>query len=402
MSACPSLPISVLAAERASTSEGAVSPFADVVAPDLQAVLAGLTDPRKSRGVRHRLVTVLAAAVCAVLAGARSYVAIAEWAHDLPLSVRVRLGIGRWAPSESTIRRILQALDADELDRAVSAWLAARAADRAAATHPGGSGKPPRSIAVDGKTARGARHLGGQAVHLFAALDHTHGIVLGQTEVDAKTNEITAFAPLLDRIDIAGAIVTADALHTQRAHADYLHARGAHYLLTVKANQPGLHNQLRALPWADIPTVDVTMGKGHGRAESRTLKLAALDHGTGIRFPHARLAIQLTRRRKPLTRRKWRTETIYAITDLNYGQIRADDLADALRGHWSIENRLHWIRDVTFAEDLSQIRTGTGPATMAVLRNLAVSRHRLAGATNIAAACRHTSRHPNRAAELLT
>lgn len=95
--------------------EPAASPVVDVVAPDLLVVLAGVTDPHKSRGVRHQLVTVLAAAVCAVSAGARTYVAIAERAHDLPITVQLRLGIGRWAPSESTIRRILSALDADEL-----------------------------------------------------------------------------------------------------------------------------------------------------------------------------------------------------------------------------------------------------------------------------------------------
>ena len=105
---------------------------------------------------------------------------------------------------------------------------------------------------------------------------------------------------------------------------------------------------------------------------------------------------------RPSTTRKWHTETIYAITDLDYGHIRADQLADALRGHWGIENRLHWIRDVVFAEDHSQIRTGTGPAVMATLRNLAVSLHRLNGAANIAAACRHVSRHPNRVLPLLT
>jgi predicted transposase YbfD/YdcC len=296
-------------------------------------------------------------------------------------------------------------MDAQALDRAVSGWLISRSA----ATDPTPGSAPGSTrplIAIDGKTARGARAhdaAHSRAVHLLSAFGQVNGVTFGQSVVDGKTNEITAFAPLLDQIDIADAIVTADALHTQRAHAEYLHSRGAHYLLTVKANQPGLHHQLMALPWAHIPTVDTTLDKGHGRIESRALKLAAIeDQDTAIKFPHARLAIQLTRRRKPLTSRKWHTETVYAITDLDYGQIRADELASALRGHWGIENRLHWVRDVTFAEDHSQIRTGTGPAVMATLRNLAISIHRLAGATNIAAACRHTSRHPNRALDLLT
>lgn len=416
MSACPFLPISLLAARSDSTPDRAVSAVADVVAPDLLFVLGGVTDPRKSRGVRHRLITVLAAAVCAVFAGARTYVAIAEWAHDLPISVRVRLGMGRRAPSESTIRRVLQSLNTDELDRAVSGWLTARAIDRAAAADRGAatdrataarscrSGGPMRSIAVDGKTARGARRIGGQAVHLFAALDHSTGIVLGQTEVDAKTNEITAFAPLLDRIDITDAVITADALHTQDRHAHYLHERGGHYVFVVKNNRPKLRAQLAGLPWREVPIVDHTHEAGHGRVESRSLKLTAVAGvaGSGITFPHARIAAQITRRRRRSDTGRWGTETVYAVTDLGFGDIRADRLAEIIRGHWTIENRLHWIRDVVFAEDHSQIRTGTGPATMAVLRNLAVSRHRLNGSSNIAAACRHTSRHPARAADLLT
>jgi len=196
VSACPSLPIGLLAARGDSIPEGAPSSVADVVALDLLAVLAGVSDPRRFRGVRRRLVTVLAAAVWAVLAGARTYVAIAEWAHDLPITVRVRLGMGRRASRESTFRRVLRAIDADELDRAVSGWLVARAADRVVADRvvadracdTGGS---VCSIAVDGKTARGARRIDGQpVVHLFAALDHTGGIVLGQVEVGAKTNEL--------------------------------------------------------------------------------------------------------------------------------------------------------------------------------------------------------------------
>ena len=121
----------------------------------------------------------------------------------------------------------------------------------------------------------------------------------------------------------------------------------------------------------------------------------------GIGFPGATLAIQVTRKRKGRTAAKWCTETVYAITDLTVEQARPAELADAIRAHWGIENRLHWIRDVTFAEDLSQIRTGHDPAVMATLRNLAISLHRRAGATNIAAACRRLSRQPQRTLPLL-
>ena len=432
MPACPSSPIDLLAARVRATSDGVTSPEpsreAGAQAPiDLVAALAEVPDPRARRGVRHRLVTVLALAVCAVLAGARSYVAIAEWAHDLPLGVRIRLGLVRRAtPSESAIRRILQKVDPEALDRVVSDWLVARVARTSppfpdppgdpAPQHGAGSGPArigplparvpsPRVIAVDGKSARGARcGVDDRAVHLLAAFDTRCGIVLGQSVVDGKSNEITAFTPLLDRVDITDAIITADALHTQDEHARYLHRRCAHYVFIVKGNRPKLHQQLAGLPWADIPTVDLTQDTGHGRRESRTLKLAALHHAvTGpILFPHAQLAVQIVRRRRPTSSKRWHTETVYAVTDLSWQQTRADQLAEAIREHWHVENRLHWIRDVTFAEDLSQVRTGHGPANMATLRNLALSRHRIAGADNIAAACRHVGRHPNRVLPLLT
>jgi predicted transposase YbfD/YdcC len=427
--ACPSSPIDLLAARVGATSDRVSDPDAareaDVQAPtDLVAALATVPDPRARRGIRHRLVTVLALAVCAVLTGARSYVAIAEWAHDLPLGVRIRLGltVGRATPSESAIRRILQKIDPEALDRAVSNWLIARAnpptpdpAQPSAPEQNAGSGTAriaappprvpsPRVIAVDGKSVRGARLADERAVHLLAALDTRCGLVLGQSVVDGKTNEITAFAPLLDRVDITDAIITADALHTQDEHARYLHRRGAHYVFIVKGNRPRLHQQLAGLPWRDMPTVALTQDAGHGRRESRTLKLTAVRNAVtgGILFPHAQLAVQIVRRRRSAPSRRWHSETVYAVTDLSWQQIRADQLAEAIRAHWHVENRLHWIRDVTFAEDLSQIRSGHGPANMATLRNLALSRHRIAGATNIAAASRHVGRHPNRVLPLLT
>ncbi len=152
--------------------------------------------------------------------------------------------------------------------------------------------------------------------------------------------------------------------------------------------------QLRALPWTDVPIADATTDTAHGRHERRTLKLTAVTAGIG--FPHAALALKITRRSRPLGGGRWRTETVYAITDLTGDETSPTELADAARGHWGIENRLHWVRDVTYGEDLSQVRTGHGPAVMATLRNLAISLLRTAGATNIAAACRHLSRHPAR------
>jgi predicted transposase YbfD/YdcC len=183
-------------------------------------------------------------------------------------------------PSESTVRRTLQRLDADAFDDLAGQWAQS-------CTVPGPRRR--RVIAVDGKTLRGSGHAGHDSRHLLAALDHAHGVVLGQVEVGAKTNEIPLFTMLCDRIAIKDAVITADALHAQREHARYLARRGAHYVITVKRNQPGLHAQLAAPPWHDVPVAFDKRERGHGRRERRTLKVTSVARG--LAFPHAAQAI---------------------------------------------------------------------------------------------------------------
>jgi len=351
--------------------------------PGLLEVLAKVTDPRHRRGVRYRLAVILGLAVCAVLAGARSFTAIAEWAADADAETLAELGVTGAVPSESTFRRTLQRLDADAFDDLAGRWAAQR-------TAPGPNRR--RVIAVDGKTLRGSGHGEENGRHLLAAFDHAQGVVLGQVEVGAKTNEIPLFSTLLDRIDITGAVITADALHAQRDHATYLARRGAQYLLIVKRNQPGLHAQLAALPWRDVPAAYDEREHGHGRTERRTLKVTAAARG--LAFPYAAQAIQIVRRRK--VKRKWSRETCYAVTSLTVTQASPGQLAAIIRGHWGIEDRLHWVRDMDFDEDRSQVRTAAGPHIMASLRNLAITILRLAGATSIAAALRYHARRPAR------
>jgi predicted transposase YbfD/YdcC len=353
--------------------------------PGLLAVLARVADPRHRRGVRHRLAGILGLALCAVMAGARSFTAIAEWAADADGQTLRMLGVTGRVPSESTFRRTLQRLDADAFDDLAGAWVQQ-------ATMPGRGQR--RVIAVDGKTLRGSASGGEPGDHLLAALDHAHGAVLGQVEVGAKTNEIPMFPVLLDRIDITGAVITADAMHAQRRHATYLAGRGAHYLLTAKRNQPGLFAQLAALPWRQVPVACDTRERGHGRDERRTLKVTAV--AAGLAFPHAAQAIQIVRRRRISGKKKWSRETVYAITSLTAVQASPAELAAIIRGHWHIEDRLHWVRDMDYDEDRSQVRTASGPRVMATLRNLALTILRLAGHASIAAALRHHARRPDR------
>jgi predicted transposase YbfD/YdcC len=216
--------------------------------------------------VRHRLAVILGLALCAVLAGAGSFTAIAEWAADADQATRDALGVTGVVPCESTFRRTLQILDADALDNVAGSWAQQRTAP-AAGTR--------RAVAVDGKTLRGSGTADGPGRHLLAALDHGHGVVLGQVDVEAKTNEIPMFAPLLDRIDLTGAVVTADALHAQRAHAEYLVTqRGAHYLTS-----PTTKTAPRSAPATGHASWPAWQpGHRHPSADRHTSIAAALRH----------------------------------------------------------------------------------------------------------------------------
>jgi predicted transposase YbfD/YdcC len=194
-------------------------------------------------------------------------------------------------------------------------------------------------------------------------------------------------------------VVTADALHTHADAAEFLVGhKQAHYLFTVKANQPTLLDRCARLPWHNVPVLDRTRDHAHGRVELRTLKAVTVR---GFAFPHAAQVIRLTRKTRDLGTRRWRTVVVYAVTSLTFAQASPARLADLLRGHWAIENGLHYVRDVTFAEDASQVRTGTGPQVMACLRNLAIGALSRAGPVNLAAALRHHARDPRRPLAIL-
>jgi predicted transposase YbfD/YdcC len=317
-------------------------------------------DPRKARGIRHGVLAILLLGACAVMTGARSFAAIAEYAHDTGRTILDLLGVGAVVPHESTIRRVLQDLDPDAVDAAMRSWALAQLADR-----PTPEGVPLREqrqvLALDGKTVRGA-HIptggdGGDTAgayrqpHLVSVLDQASGVVLGQVAVAEKGSEIGAFTTLLD-----------------------------------------------GLPWKQIGVAGRERGRGHGRIETRTVSVVALhpcpDLG-GEFFPHAAQAIKVVRRRRSLGSRKWTTVTVYAITSLTALEADPVLLARWLRGHWAIE-ALHWVRDVSFDEDRSQVRTSNGPQIMAALRNLVITALRLLGITNIAKALRHHARDPHR------
>jgi predicted transposase YbfD/YdcC len=390
-------------------------------AADLREYLSRVPDPRARRGVRHPVGSLLALAAAAVLAGARSFAAIGEWITDVPQRVLAVLGArfdtrqDRYlAPEESTVRRLTQQIDGDLLDAAISDWLIHHMATVQDINEPDTADAqqilPPSAIAVDGKSLRGTfTRTGGVGVHLLAAIthttgqDHTDGIVLGQRQVVQKTSEIASFAPMLDQIDLTGIVVTADALHTTRDHARYLVGRGGHYVFTVKENQHRLYRLLDSLPWHEIPT-STTHDRDHGRTERRTIQLTPLHtylNPPTIDFPYATHAFLIERYTTHHSSGKHSAYATLGITSLPTPHAHPTQIARYVRNHWHIENRLHWVRDVTYTEDHSRTRTANAPRVMATLRNLAISTLRYHGWTNTAKGLRHMARNPTRPLTLL-
>ena len=371
-------------------------------AADLRELLTRIEDPRDARGVRHSLSSMLTLAAVAVATGARSITAIWEWAADAPQWALRTLG-ARWdprrdrfvAPSEPTLRRTLSVVDGDALDAVVQAWIASR--------HGPGQGLPDgelAAVAIDGKSLRGTfARTGGGGVHLLAGITHTTGVLTGRQQlVPTGTSEIVWLKSLLDPVELTGVVVTADALHTTRGQARYVTGRGGHYLFTVKKDQHRLHDLLHALDWtrAEIHT---TLEKAHGRIEHRILHLLPAPEGAD--FPATEQVFRITRHRAERTTGKKETHIWTGVTSLPAPLADPAQIAALLRGHWQIENRLHYVRDVTYREDASRVRTGTAPRAMASLRNLAISALRLAGTSNIAQALRTLARDTTRPLTLL-
>jgi hypothetical protein len=276
----PSCPIPAAFDRLTPTADTTPQPALEKVA-DLRDYLARVPDPRDPRGVRHSAGSLLTLAATAVLAGSRSFAAIGEWIADVPQRVLAALGArlnshgDRYlAPEESTVRRLTQQVDGDQLDAAIGAWLIHHTTDEstdestgqpAATGHDGGTA--PRAIAIDGKSLRGTfARTGGAGVHLLGAITHTtgeDGIVLAQRQVEQKTSEITWFAPMLDEIDLTDTVITADPLHTIREHARYLVERGGHYVFTVKGEPAPALRPARFPALARDPHLD------HQRQRSR-------------------------------------------------------------------------------------------------------------------------------------
>jgi predicted transposase YbfD/YdcC len=420
-----SLPISPALGQLADLALWEAELAADPVllASSLVSRLAQVPDRRKRRGLRHSLLVVLVLAACATLVvGGDSVAAIWQWSARAPQEVLGRIG-ARWdplrgaflVPSERTFRRVLEDLDADALDMATCGYamdvvrgaapvpVIARApgpvereerrAAQRAVEHPLPDGLLP-AAAVDGKALRGARTDTGP-IFLVGAIAHVSGVVLGQRQVPDKRGEGSVVHDLLAPLDAAGMVLTLDALHTTRKTARMITGRlHAHYVLILKGNQPLARQAADALLAGTNTEFQQTTAtwndRGHHRRERRTIRTAPAE--TAL-FPGAHQVFRLRRDVGELHGPWISKEIVFGITSLPPDLAGPEHLNVYQRQHWCVENRLHWVRDVTFHEDHSQLRTGTAPRALAGFRNLGISTFRLGGRANIAHARRDLLHH---------
>jgi len=363
-------------------------------ADPLLIALANVPDLRKSQGKRHPLSAVLGLAVAAVLSGAQSLTAMSQWGREQSAELLQLLGFTHWpGPCVATLHRIFRDLDVVALETALTAWWQSWL--------PGGGG-----LAIDGKTVCGSATDQQPAVQLLVAFGQRLNVVLAQQAIRGR-DEIGAAAELLRGLDLAGWIVTGDAKFTQKALAEQIVAAGGEYVLIVKDNQPTLRADIETL-YSELAVVAETVTQTrscdcHGyRIERRSL-VASSALRDYCAWPGLEQVFQIERTVVDKRNGKTHTEVHYGITSLAPSEADAQRLAALVRGHWRIENRLHWVRDNDFAEDASRVRTKHGPQAMAIFRNVAISLLRLFGHSDcLVASLRHCAYHPDVAISLVT
>lgn len=331
--------------------------------------LATIEDSRQSWKVAYPLREVLFLVVCGTIAGGDDYDDIVDWGEAHLPFLRGFAEFHHGIPCADWLRTVMNRIDPDLFAACFSAWVAECWPDR------------PDLVAIDGKTSRRShnRKTGQKALHLVSAFATTSRLVLGQEAVDEKSNEITAIPALLERVDIAGALVSIDAMGCNPNIAQNILDANADYLLAVKDNQPTLHADVKSYfetaPSHEIETCQ-TLDKDHGRLELRSHTVShrvdwiASDRSYpgAPRFPKL-VAIAMVESR---IERAGKIET-ERRSYISSRPLSAQAFADAVRSHWAIENNLHWTLDMTFKEDQSRLRAGHGARNMAVVRHFALN-----------------------------
>jgi len=351
--------------------------------------LAAVPDPRQARGKRYAWALLLTLVSAALASGQRSGRGIGQWVREQAETLAVLLERPeRRLPSEATLRRAVRGVDVAALEDHLGAFGAQQPV-------PAEEGAGLQGLALDGKEVRGTR-AHGVVTHLLSLARHD-GTVLGEMAVASKTNEITAAPQLLAGRDLAGAVVTVDALLAHQTLARQIREQHGHYLMVIKDNQPETRGALAALFASEPAEREArTVGKGHGRLEERTLQTST-ELNAWLTWPDLGQVLQRTCRRVRIRTGEIAEEVTYGLTSLGPDEAGAATLERFWRGHWSIENRVHYPRDVTFGEDAGQAHRGQTPQALAALRNALLSALRAAGWTSIADALRHYGASPKRA-----
>lgn len=332
-------------------------------------IFSDVPEPRLERTKAHSLESILFLSLCAVVCGADTFVAIEKFGEAKEEWLTELMPFPNGIPSHDTIGRVFALVDTDALSEAFARWTQVAASNIAGV------------VAIDGKTLRRSFKDGSKKafVHVVSAWSAEAGIVLGQVKTEDKSNEITAIPRLLDMLNVAGCLVTIDAMGCQRAVATKIVEKGGDYLLAVKDNQPGLESEL-ALAFESVmgdsallneAEIAETRERGHGREKRRrcvTVDISgALECGT--KWEGLRTAVFVERSRTVGS--KTTIETQFYISS-RAGLSPQDGLRPA-RTHWEIENKLYWVLDVSFREDDSRVRVGNAAANFAVVRHLAVN-----------------------------
>ncbi len=330
-----------------------------------------LIDPRGSQGVLHPFISIVMIALLATIGGAKGWEDIETYgvSHEGWLSSFLPLPFG--IPSADTYRRLFERISPTAFEQSFQSWLSGLVRDLGA-----------QVIPIDGKTVRGSYDRNGEqsALHLVSAWASENRLFLGQVKVEDKSNEITAIPALLELLDISGCIITIDAMGTQTDIAHQIQAQGADYVLALKANHPTLHAQVKQ--WFETAqaqnfegiehSYDVRVESGHHRREKRQVTAVSIDQ-MGDLYKQAQWSGLQTIVRVVRTRHLWNKTTQEVMFYLSSLPPDAQQLGKAIRQHWSIENQLHWVLDVTFGEDASRVRKGNSPENIALLKRWSIN-----------------------------
>ncbi|MDR0425763.1 MAG: ISAs1 family transposase [Clostridiales bacterium] len=321
--------------------------------------IGGIRDPRRTKygNLRHKLVDIIVIGLCTIVCGGEDFVDMEEFGPERESWLRNFLELPSGIPDSDTIRRVFERLNPAEVSKCLTNWVETER-------------EKGKTVNIDGKTICGSGNAAHKAYHVVSARVSDYGITLGDIAVDEKTNEITAIPELLELIDVSGDVVTIDAMGCQKGIAKKITEKGGDYVLGLKGNQGALPEEVeyyfRNETWLDSKVV---REKGHGRIEKREYALETKIDWLYAKKEWSNLNGIGIVRSKVIEKGVERNETRYFITSLK----ELEQFSNSVRGHWAIENRLHWTPDVVFGEDAARAKKDQSPLNMNILRKTALA-----------------------------